>query len=120
MTDYDIDPGGVESALRRTAAAATPLEGQRKAFFQSLEQAVKASRSNIVAEALARYAAHTEPRLTGMYSRIGRALEHTHKAAGFYIQADQEMGERARRYERKAAAAQRAALDAPGANGRYK
>jgi hypothetical protein len=119
MATYKIDDAGVFGELTKTSAAAEPLQGHRKAFFRDLADAAEGSRSDIVSSALLRFAQQSMPRLNGMQSRINRAITNTSKAAGFYILADQAMSEQARRYERRAAAAQRAALAAPGPDGLY-
>ncbi|MEU6033910.1 DUF6507 family protein [Actinomadura sp. NPDC047616] len=120
MTSYGIDDGGVLGELRRAAAASQPLWKHDKAFFTHLKEAGTACRSEIVSAALLRFGTQARTRVNGMESRINRAVTKTSEATSYYVAADHEMGERARRYARRAAAAQRAAIEAPGPNGLYK
>ncbi|MDL4772401.1 MULTISPECIES: DUF6507 family protein [Thermomonosporaceae] len=119
MGTYIIHPGNIESILNRTRVHIRPLEKQRKALRVNLADAAEGCHSPIVGAALLRFAQQVDPRLLGMGNRIVRATDGAFKATGFYLAADQEMGERARRHARKGAAAQRWGLVMPGADGQF-
>ncbi len=103
MSRWNLDPGGVKGVVERTGAEAKRFEGAAKTYGDAVEGAAQASGSNLVASALAGFAAHHKPTLQGMADRAVRVLNGAINATTAYLDGDLQM----------AANAQHAALHLP-------
>ena len=103
MSRWDISPGGVRGVLARTETVAAEFEDQVTTFNSAMEGAATQSSSDIVASAIAGFAASAASDIQFVFTRTGACLNAAAQATNAYLDADLEM----------AANAQAAATAAP-------
>jgi hypothetical protein len=97
MSRWDIDPSGVRSVVSQTIDRAKGFEEQAKTYETALGGAAGASGSQIVAQALVDFAAHSAPSFRFLVDRTSRVLNAAIDATAAYLDGDLTMAGSAQR-----------------------
>lgn len=97
MGGWDIDPGGVQGVVQKTAHVAQGFEKELKTYGHNLSSAASNGGSGIVAKALNDFAAHHKSNIQGMINQTTRSLTGAVNATKAYVRGDLEMAANAQR-----------------------
>ncbi|MFI5694924.1 DUF6507 family protein [Kribbella sp. NPDC051586] len=103
--DWDIDPRGVASVLKKTEAAAKPLDALTKKYgtcLNDLMQGLNPSAPELgsvqlVAASLSEFAVHWQPSLESSVQQLGASLMGAYNATTAYLNGQEEMAANAQR-----------------------
>jgi hypothetical protein len=103
--DWDIDPQGVISVLKKTEAAATPLDDLVKSYGTTLNDLMQGlgkppadlGALQLVAASLGEFAVHWQPSLESSIKQIGASMTGAVNATTAYQNGQVEMAQNAQR-----------------------
>jgi hypothetical protein len=97
VSRWDIDPAGVRSVVSRTIDQAKGFEREAKAYEAALGDAVGASGSQIVGQALVDFTTHNAQAFQYLVDHTSRVLNGAIDATAAYLDGDLAMAGNAQR-----------------------
>ena len=91
MSNWDIDPTGVQGVLARTGEVATGFDSALTSLSSALQGAANASASNPVGSALAVFAGAVSSEVQAVFARTQAAMTGCAGAVNAYVAGDLEM-----------------------------
>jgi hypothetical protein len=113
MSGWDIQPAGVRGVVVRTQGVAERFEGELKSISSALAGGAANGSSQLIADAIGRFAEHVEGDIEFAVHRTGAALHAAVNATNAYLHGDLEMAGHAQ----SAATAAPSVQDLPGRRG---
>ena len=91
MSNWDIDPTGVQGVLARTGEVATGFDSALTSLSSAVQGAASSSASNPVGSALAEFAGAVSSEVQAVFARTQAAMTGCAGAVNAYVAGDLEM-----------------------------